>query len=85
MMPDRPMRVTMVNKYYRRRTGGIEAVVRTLSEGLVEHGSQGSSLVSNEGSRGTTECIGGVEVVRLSRHHPVIHPVGGGYAPSLAR
>ncbi len=69
MMPDRPMRVTMVNKYYSPpHLGGIEAVVRTLSEGLVEHaGARVRALVSNEGSRGTTECIGGVEVVRLSR------------------
>ena len=35
-LPDRPMRVTMVNKYYwPPHLGGVETVVRNLSEGLV--------------------------------------------------
>ena len=49
-MPARPLRVTMVNKYYSPpHLGGVETVVRTLSEGLVEHaGARVRALVSNE-------------------------------------
>ena len=37
-LPERPLRVTMVNKYYcPPHVGGVETVVRNLSEGLVEH------------------------------------------------
>lgn len=68
-MPDRPLRVTMVNKYYSPpHLGGVETVVRTLSEGLVEHaGARVRALVSNEGRERVEETIGGVEVVRLPR------------------
>ena len=68
---ERPLRVTMVNKYYSPpHLGGVETVVRTLSEGLVEHAdAHVRALVSNEG-RGrerVEETIGGVQVVRLPR------------------
>ncbi len=68
-MPSRPLRVTMVNKYYSPpHLGGVETVVRTLSEGLVEHaGARVRALVSNEGRERVEESIGGVEVVRLPR------------------
>ncbi len=68
-MPDRPLRITMVNKYYSPpHLGGVEAVVRTLSEGLIEHaGAQVRALVSNEGRERIQENIDGVEVVRLPR------------------
>jgi glycosyltransferase involved in cell wall biosynthesis len=68
-MLDRPLRVTMVNKYYSPpHLGGVEAVVRTLSEGLVEHaGARVRALVSNEGRERIEESIGGVDVVRLPR------------------
>jgi len=68
-MPDRPLRVTMVNKYYSPpHLGGVETVVRTLSEGLVEHaGARVRALVSNEGRERLEETVGGVEVVRLPR------------------
>src|SRR5665647_1162988 len=67
--PDRPLRVTMVNKYYSPpHLGGVETVVRTLSEGLVEYaGARVRALVSNEGRERVEETIGGVEVVRLPR------------------
>jgi glycosyltransferase involved in cell wall biosynthesis len=68
LLPDRPLRVTMVNKYYPPHLGGVETVVRTLSEGLAEHaGAQVRALVSNQGRRRLEEAIGGVDVVRLPR------------------
>src|SRR5665648_204248 len=68
-IPDRPLRVTMVNKYYSPpHLGGVETVVRTLSEGLVEHaGARVRALVSNENRARVEETIGGVDVVRLPR------------------
>ncbi len=69
MMFDRQLRVTMVNKYYSPpHLGGVETVVRNLSEGLVEYaGAQVRALVSNEGLRRVEETIGGVDVIRLPR------------------
>jgi len=66
---DHPLRVTMVNKYYSPpHLGGVENVVRTLSEGLVEYaGARVRALVSNESRERVEEKIGGVEVVRLPR------------------
>ena len=63
------MRVTMVNKYYSPpHLGGVEMVVRTLSEGLIEHGGvQVRALVSNESRERAEETIGGVRVIRLAR------------------
>jgi len=68
-LPDRPLRVVMVNKYYSPpHVGGVETVVRTLSEGLVEQaGASVRAVVSNEGHERVREIIAGVEVVRLSR------------------
>ena len=59
----------MVNKYYSPpHLGGVEIVVRTLSEGLVEHaGAQVRALVSNESRHARGGDIGGVGVVRLPR------------------
>jgi len=63
------LRVLMVNKYYSPpHLGGVEMVVRTLSEGLVEHtGARVRALVSNESRERSEETIGGVEVIRLPR------------------
>jgi glycosyltransferase involved in cell wall biosynthesis len=68
-LPDRPMRVTMVNKYYYPpHLGGVETVVRNLSEGLVaETGAAVRAIVCNESTERIDETIGGVEVVRLAR------------------
>jgi glycosyltransferase involved in cell wall biosynthesis len=68
-LPTRALRVTMVNKYYSPpHLGGVEMVVRTLSEGLVEQtGARVRALVSNEGRAHVEEIIGGVEVVRFPR------------------
>jgi glycosyltransferase involved in cell wall biosynthesis len=65
----RPLRVTMVNKYYwPPHLGGVESVLRTLSEGLVEHaGAKVRAIVCNESQQRVEETIGGVEVVRLRR------------------
>ncbi len=66
---DRPLRVTMVNKYYSPpHVGGVETIVRTLSEGLVQHAdARVRALVCNEGPNSATEVIAGVEVTRLAR------------------
>jgi len=85
-LPDRPLRVTMVNKYYSPpHLGGVESVVRTLSEGLVEHaGSRVRALVSNEGRERVEETIGGVDVVRLPRQLAVSSaPVAAGLPGAL--
>ena len=68
-LPDRPMRVTMVNKYYYPpHLGGVETVVRNLSEGLVaETGAAVRAIVCNEGTERVDEMVGEVEVVRLPR------------------
>jgi glycosyltransferase involved in cell wall biosynthesis len=68
-LPARPLRVTMVNKYYSPpHLGGVEMVVRTLAEGLVEHSrAHVRVLVSNESRERAAEVIGGVEVLRLPR------------------
>jgi len=84
--PDRPLRVTMVNKYYSPpHLGGVESVVRTLSEGLVEHaGSQVRALVCNEVRERVEETIGGVAVVRLPRQLAVSSaPVAAGLPGAL--
>ena len=85
-MPPRPLRVTMVNKYYSPpHLGGVETVVRTLSEGLVEHaGAHVRALVSNEAPRRAEETIGGVHVVRLPRQVALSSaPVAVGMAGAL--
>jgi rhamnosyl/mannosyltransferase len=68
-LTERPLRVTMVNKYYSPpHLGGVETVVRTLSEGLVEHaGAHVRALVCNESRERVEETIRGVDVVRLPR------------------
>lgn len=84
--PARPLRVTMVNKYYSPpHLGGVEAVVRTLSEGLVKYaGAQVRALVSNEGRERVEETIGGVRVVRLPRQLAVSSaPVAAGMPGAL--
>jgi len=69
MPQDRPLRVTMVNKYYYPpHLGGVETVVRDTSEGLVEHaGAAVRAIVCNESREHVEETIRGVEVLRLPR------------------
>ena len=68
-LPDRPMRVTMVNKYYwPPHLGGVETHLRDISEGLVDYsGAQVRAIVCNESAERAEETIGGVDVVRLPR------------------
>jgi len=68
-LPDRPLRVTMLNKYYYPpHLGGVETVVRYLSEGLVAHaGAQVRAIVCNEANTRLEETIAGVQVIRLPR------------------
>jgi glycosyltransferase involved in cell wall biosynthesis len=87
-MEARQLRVTMVNKYYwPPHIGGVEAVVRWLSEGLAEHaGAQVRALVCNEGPVRVDEVVGGVRVVRLPRHGRVSSaPVAAGLPGALRR
>jgi glycosyltransferase involved in cell wall biosynthesis len=82
----RPPRVTMINKYYSPpHLGGVETVVRTLSEGLVEHaGAAVHALVCNEGPRLLEEIVGGVRVTRLPRRLAVSSaPVAAGMPAAL--
>lgn len=66
---DRALRVTMVNKYYSPpHLGGVETVVRYLSEGLVAHaGTEVTAVVCNESRAHAEETIAGVRVQRLPR------------------
>jgi len=68
-LPDRPLRVTMVNKYYwPPHLGGVETHLRDISEGLVEYaGAQVRAIVCNESREHAEDRIGGVDVVRLPR------------------
>ena len=80
------LRVTMVNKYYSPpHLGGVEAVVRTLSEGLVEHaGARVRALVCNEAPTGRSDVVGGVRVLRLPRLFSVSSaPVAPGLPAAL--
>jgi glycosyltransferase involved in cell wall biosynthesis len=65
----RPLRVTMVNKYYwPPHLGGVETVVRYLSEGLVDRaGANVHALVSNEGRERVEDEVAGVRITRLPR------------------
>jgi len=65
----RPLRVTMVNKYYwPPHLGGVETVVRYLSEGLVERaGADVRAIVSNEGRDRIEDEVAGVRITRLPR------------------
>ena len=88
MAQDRPMRVTMVNKYYYPpHLGGVETVVRYLSEGLVEHaGAQVRAVVSNEAKTRAEETIAGVDVIRLPRQFALSSaPIALGMAGELTR
>jgi len=59
-MPDCPLRVTTVNRYYSPpNLGGVETVVRTRSEGLVEYGGGGGS--------GEMPWLGKLDRPRVSR------------------
>ena len=87
MNADRRLHITMVNKYYAPHVGGVEAVVRQLSEGLVEHaGAHVHGLVSNEGRQRVDQTVCGVEVTRLSRQLSISSsPVAGALPYELGR
>jgi rhamnosyl/mannosyltransferase len=57
----------MVGKFYFPSVGGIETVLRNLSEGLLEAGDTVTVLCSTEGHAGADEWIGGVRVLRATR------------------
>lgn len=70
MLPEgRPLRVTMVNKYYYPpHLGGVETHLRDISEGLVEHaGAKVRAIVCNESRERAEESVDGVDVLRLPR------------------
>jgi glycosyltransferase involved in cell wall biosynthesis len=85
---DRPMRVTMVNKYYwPPHIGGVETVVRYLSEGLVEHeGASVHAVVANEGRQRVEDEVAGVRITRLPRQFALSSaPVALGMGGELSR
>ncbi len=85
MTTSRPLRVTMVNKYYPPHLGGIEFHVRDLAQGLVEHaGAIVRVVVCNGSDAREEERIDGVEVVRLPRVTELSStPVSWGFARAL--
>lgn len=85
---DRALRVTMVNKYYSPpHIGGVETVVRYLSEGLVAHtGAEVTAVVCNESRTRTDENIAGVNVLRLPRQFALSSaPIALGMPRALRR
>ena len=84
---ERPMRVTMVNKYYwPPHLGGVETVVRYLSEGLVEAGASVRAIVANEGRDRVEDEHAGVRVTRLPRQFALSSaPIALGMAGELSR
>ncbi|OPY31678.1 MAG: UDP-D-galactose:(glucosyl)lipopolysaccharide-1,6-D-galactosyltransferase [Methanomassiliicoccales archaeon PtaU1.Bin124] len=60
------LRVLMVNKYYHPRIGGVETLVRTLSERYVALGHEVTVLALDD-ERTADEVINGVRVVRFKR------------------
>jgi rhamnosyl/mannosyltransferase len=88
MPQDRPLRVTMVNKhYYPPHLGGVETVVRNMSEGLVKYaGAQVTAVVSNESRSRAEETIAGVNVIRLPRQFALSSaPIALGMAGELTK
>ncbi len=84
-MAARPLRVTMVNKYYPPHLGGIEFHLRDLAEGLVEHaGAQVRAIVCNGENTRAQDEINGVDVVRLPRATEFSStPISWGFAAEL--
>ena len=83
-----PMRVTMVNKYYwPPHLGGVETVVRYLSEGLVERaGASVRAIVANEGRERVEDTVAGVSVTRLPRQLALSSaPIALGMAGEISR
>jgi rhamnosyl/mannosyltransferase len=58
------LRVLQVASFYAPTLGGMETVLRGLSEGLVAAGDDVTVLCASEGPRGARETMGGVKVVR---------------------
>ncbi len=83
---ERPMRVTMVNKYYPPHLGGVEFHLRDLAEGLVREGlADVRALVCNGEPEPAEETINGVDVVRLPRMFEASSmPVARGFAKAIA-
>ncbi len=84
----RPMRVTMVNKYYwPPHLGGVETVVRYLSEGLTQlAGASVHAIVANEGRERVEDEVAGVRVTRLPRQFALSSaPIALSMAGELSR
>jgi rhamnosyl/mannosyltransferase len=58
------LRVLQIASFYAPTIGGMETVLRDLSEGLVARGDEVTVLCAAEGPRGARETRGGVTVVR---------------------
>jgi glycosyltransferase involved in cell wall biosynthesis len=81
------MRVTHVNKYYwPPHLGGVETVVRYLSEGQAAAGMSVRAIVANEGRERVEDEIAGVRVTRLPRQFALSSaPIALGMAGELSR
>jgi rhamnosyl/mannosyltransferase len=60
------MNIVHANKYYHPVVGGVETVVKTLAEGMAERGHAATVVTARPRGFGTTEQVGGVNVVRTS-------------------
>jgi len=59
-----PLKVLQLGKFYHPSFGGIETVLKNISEGLVKTGNQVTVLCSSQNSKGGDEWINGVRVIR---------------------
>lgn len=60
------MKIVQANKYYHPEIGGIETVVRTLAEGMVDRGHTVTVVAGRSRGRGTNDRIADVDVVRTT-------------------
>lgn len=61
----REMKILHLSKYYHPYRGGIEKVIKELSEAAVAHGHQVTVICANEKNERSEEDVNGVRVVRL--------------------
>ncbi len=80
------MKILQIGKYYWPVRGGIENVVKILSDGLVKNGVSVRVVVSNRENELAREIVDGVEVVRLPKLFSVLNqPVFAGLKKEIKK